>query len=207
MPKTIRVLAADDAHLEFLKMNFFSIAKERKDSDQNIYEIVETAENGLELIEKYEQLISRNSRPDLITLDIEMPKADGLWALHELSVRYRPHPPIVMVSSLDGDEVQRKYKESISKFQEQSESVPEEKKRELIARVADRIRDGAIEAGKVNTLVDAGLRLGFNPINLSRFLGARGFVVKPYKSTRQVTSVLDPALTGGNGEFYKGVAD
>ena len=50
--------------------------------------------------------------------------------------------------------------------------------------------------------MDAGLRLGFDPIGLARFLGARGYIIKPYKTPDQIISVLDPAIEAGNGSFF-----
>ncbi len=198
MAETVRVLAADDAHLEFLEMIFVRIARERKDSELPIYEIAESTLNGLTLIETYVAMKRKGETPDLITLDIEMPEADGLWALRELTARHQPHPPVVMISSLHGKELQRKYASSITKYSAQNSEMPDDKKRDLLGRVADRIRKGQIEPGKANTLIDAGLRLGFNPIDLAKFLGAKGYIVKPFKSPAQVTGVLDGAIKASN---------
>ncbi len=202
MPRIVRVQAADDTHLSFLRMMFSTIATERKGTDLNVYELVATAEDGVEFIEGYKAAVTKEELPDLITLDIEMPNADGLWALHELAARHRPHPPVVMISSLNEKEVKVKYAESLSQFDQARGAMPDEKKRELIARVAERIRAGQVEPGKANTLMDAGLRLGFDPIGLARFLGARGYIIKPYKTPDQIISVLDPAIEAGNGSFF-----
>lgn len=202
----VRVLAADDTHLNILKMMFMAIARERKDTGMPVYEMVESAMDGLGLIECFKAMGAKNDLPDLITLDIEMPKADGLWTLHELMKKYKPHPPIVMISSLHGKEVEVKYAKSIAKFSEQRGEMSDSQKHDLLERVAERIRNGQLEPGKVNTLTDAGLRLGFNPIQLSEFLGARGYIVKPYKSPDQITSVLDGVLEAANSGFLTGIA-
>ncbi|CAN1496077.1 CheB Chemotaxis response regulator containing a CheY-like receiver domain and a methylesterase domain [Burkholderiaceae bacterium] len=57
-------------------------------------EVVGTAEDGLEAIEMIERI-----KPDLITLDVEMPKMDGLTALKEIRKLDRDLP-IIMFSSL-----------------------------------------------------------------------------------------------------------
>ena len=57
-------------------------------------EIVGTASNGLEALEKIQAL-----SPDLITLDIEMPKMNGLEVLKELQ-KIKKSPKILMLSSL-----------------------------------------------------------------------------------------------------------
>ena len=55
--------------------------------------VVGTATNGLDALGKIESL-----RPDVITLDVEMPKLDGIEALRRIMAT---HPtPVVMVSSL-----------------------------------------------------------------------------------------------------------
>ena len=57
-------------------------------------EVVGTSTNGLEAIEDI-----KRTKPDLVTLDIEMPKMDGLAALKEIR-SFDRHLPIIMFSSL-----------------------------------------------------------------------------------------------------------
>lgn len=57
------------------------------------HEIVGEAKNGLEAIEKYEQL-----QPDIVTLDISMPIMDGMEALSKI-IEIDPRARILMVSS------------------------------------------------------------------------------------------------------------
>lgn len=56
------------------------------------FEIIAEAGNGLEAIEKAEKL-----NPDLLLLDISMPKLDGMEVLKELRVRY-PDLKIIMLT-------------------------------------------------------------------------------------------------------------
>ncbi|MCL5677034.1 MAG: response regulator, partial [Firmicutes bacterium] len=56
-------------------------------------EVVGTARDGLDAIEKIGQFA-----PRVVTLDVEMPRMDGLTALREILHRYRV--AVVMVSSL-----------------------------------------------------------------------------------------------------------
>ena len=56
-------------------------------------EIVGTASNGLDALEKIQAF-----SPDLVTLDIEMPKMNGLEVLKELQ-KIKKHPKILMLSS------------------------------------------------------------------------------------------------------------
>ena len=82
----IRVLIVDDS--AFMR-KALSIMLE---GDPEI-EVVGTARDGLEAIEKVREL-----KPDIVTLDVEMPRMDGLTALRRIM---REHPvPVIMVSSL-----------------------------------------------------------------------------------------------------------
>jgi two-component system chemotaxis response regulator CheB len=57
-------------------------------------EVVATARDGVEAVEKVDAL-----EPDVITLDIEMPRLDGLGALAEIRERH-PRLPVIMFSTL-----------------------------------------------------------------------------------------------------------
>ena len=59
-----------------------------------LIEIVGTSSNGIDALEKINSL-----KPDLVTLDIEMPKMDGLEVLRELQ-KGKNHPKILMLSAL-----------------------------------------------------------------------------------------------------------
>jgi two-component system chemotaxis response regulator CheB len=84
--KTIRVLIVDDSAL------VRSILSEVLARDPQI-EVVGTAGDAHIAREKIKKL-----NPDVLTLDVEMPKMDGLTFLHNL-MRLRPMP-VVMVSSM-----------------------------------------------------------------------------------------------------------
>ena len=58
------------------------------------FEVVGEAGDGFEAIERYREL-----RPDLVTMDIVMPRMDGIDAAREI-VRLDPGATIVMCSSL-----------------------------------------------------------------------------------------------------------
>lgn len=85
-PSPVRVLVVDDS--AFMRKAIAIMLE----SDPSI-EVVGMANNGEEGVEKVEQL-----NPDLVTMDIEMPRMDGLTALREIMQR---HPvPVMMVSSV-----------------------------------------------------------------------------------------------------------
>ena len=58
-------------------------------------DVVGTASNGEDALEKIQAL-----EPDLITLDIEMPRMNGIQVLEELQKQRRRRPKILMLSSL-----------------------------------------------------------------------------------------------------------
>lgn len=82
----IRVLIADDS--AFMRMVLSDLFKTQSDFD-----VIDTAKNGKEAVEKVLKL-----KPDLLTLDINMPIMDGLQAL-EVIMKDCP-VPVVMCSSL-----------------------------------------------------------------------------------------------------------
>ena len=82
----IRVLICDDS--AFMRM----IIKDILDGQGDI-EIVGQARDGMEAVEKAVQL-----KPDVITMDVEMPKLNGLEALKLISRKIQTR--VIMVSSL-----------------------------------------------------------------------------------------------------------
>ncbi|HUI29095.1 MAG TPA: chemotaxis response regulator protein-glutamate methylesterase [Candidatus Acidoferrales bacterium] len=82
----IRILVVDDS--AFMRKAISMMLEE----DHGI-EVVGTARDGLEAIEKVREL-----NPDLMTLDVEMPRMDGITALKQIM---KDNPlPVLMVSSL-----------------------------------------------------------------------------------------------------------
>ena len=82
----IRVVVADDS--AFMRKVLSDLFTQQPD-----FEVVATAINGKDAISKVEKL-----KPDLLTLDVNMPVMDGLQAL-EVIMQDCPLP-VVMVSSL-----------------------------------------------------------------------------------------------------------
>ena len=60
--------------------------------------VIDTAKNGQEALEKVKLL-----KPDVITLDIEMPVMDGLTALQRIRSECSPPPAVLMCSSLTAE--------------------------------------------------------------------------------------------------------
>lgn len=85
-PKAIRVLVADDS--AFMR----SSIKGMINADPEL-EVVATARDGREAIDRIEQY-----HPDVVTLDLEMPRMDGLTAIK--TIMEKMPLPILVVSSL-----------------------------------------------------------------------------------------------------------
>jgi two-component system, chemotaxis family, protein-glutamate methylesterase/glutaminase len=83
----VKVLTVDDS--VFMR----TIIRDMLSKDPSI-EVVGTASNGIEALEKIQSL-----QPDVMTLDIEMPKMTGLEVLKELK-KVKNRPKVLMVSSL-----------------------------------------------------------------------------------------------------------
>jgi two-component system chemotaxis response regulator CheB len=88
----IKVLVVDDSR--FYRNRLREIFAKEAD-----FEVVATAENGREAVEKALEL-----KPDVVTMDIEMPVMDGIAAVREIMAR-RP-VPVMMFSSLTTDGAQ-----------------------------------------------------------------------------------------------------
>ena len=85
-----RVLVVDDALI--IRKRIRDIAEEAG------WEVVGEAKDGEEAVALYEQ-----QRPDLVTLDIVMPKLDGVAALRQL-IQHDPQARVVMVSAVNQKE-------------------------------------------------------------------------------------------------------
>ncbi len=85
--RKISVLVVDDS--AFMRKIIGDILSAETDM-----EVIDFARNGKEAIEK-----ARLKKPDIITLDVEMPIMSGLDALKEL-MTIQPAPKVIMVSSL-----------------------------------------------------------------------------------------------------------
>ncbi len=90
--KTIRVLVVDDS--AFMRKSISLMLE----SDPGI-KVIATARDGKEAVEKI-----RDLKPDLVTLDVEMPVMDGLSALR-IIMKEMPLP-VIMISSLTSEGAQ-----------------------------------------------------------------------------------------------------
>ena len=82
----IDVLIADD--LKFIKLVLRELVEKAG------FRVVGEASNGQEAVELYQ-----NSRPDVVLMDITMPKMDGLAALKQI-LKFDPEAKVIMCSAL-----------------------------------------------------------------------------------------------------------
>jgi len=92
MTQQIRVLLADDHPV--VREGLAAILKSQKD-----IEIVAEAANGEEACELYDQL-----SPDVLLLDLRMPKKDGLQVITELMTRSAPKPRIMVMTFYESEQ-------------------------------------------------------------------------------------------------------
>jgi two-component system chemotaxis response regulator CheY len=83
---TNRILVVDDA--AFMRMMIKDILT------KNGYEVVGEASDGAQAIEQYKE-----TKPDLVTMDITMPEMDGITALKEIK-KIDPDAKVIMCSAM-----------------------------------------------------------------------------------------------------------
>lgn len=165
----MNVYCVDDKEYH-LERSVELVTKTLQDLGVGNYKIFE-CQNGAELIDQ-----SKKVPPDLVMLDINMPVLDGLSTL----VQFRSFYPnfgtkIIMVSSENQLMVKRLAKVSDLTVAEQ------EKKKELLDKVIDRVKSGTQSPGKINSVLEACASLALDPIEVAKECGANGYIKKPYE--------------------------
>ena len=89
-----KVLLIDDSAFVIKQLQQFLISEQ--------YEIVAAAENGEDGINLYKE-----HKPDIVTMDITMPKMDGITALTKI-IEFDPNAKVIMVSALGKEDMVKK---------------------------------------------------------------------------------------------------
>ena len=97
------------------------------------YEIVATAQDGKEGVDKYKELCPN---VDLVTMDITMPRMDGITALEQI-IAFDKNAKVVMVSALGKEELVKRIRTVYDLLQ--SPDVDMETKGNAIRRVLQKI--------------------------------------------------------------------
>ncbi|MBU1157789.1 MAG: chemotaxis response regulator protein-glutamate methylesterase [Candidatus Thermoplasmatota archaeon] len=87
MPDSVKILVVDDS--AYMRV----VLRDMLESEEGLT-VVDTAKDGVEALEKVERL-----RPDIVLLDIQMPRMDGLTTL-QMIMKNRP-TRVVMLSAMD----------------------------------------------------------------------------------------------------------
>lgn len=123
--------------------------------------------------------------PHLITLDINMPNLDGLTTLVRLRTN-RVFCKIVMVTA-ENEIITRRHAKS-THF-----DADESTKRAMLERVVDRVKQGKVEQGKINSVLEACASLGMDPIWVAKQCGATACLRKPfeaYNAAQQISELI-----------------
>ena len=91
MEDTIRVLIADDHPV--VREGLMSMLKRQED-----FEVVGEAKDGVEAVNKVKELT-----PDVVLMDLRMPKLDGVEAIHQIKA-VRPQTQIIILTTYNDDE-------------------------------------------------------------------------------------------------------
>lgn len=92
--KSFRVLIVDDSAFVLKQLQQILVSEQ--------YTIAGTAENGEDAVKLYKEL-----KPDLVTMDITMPKLDGISALQKI-MEYDKSAKVVVVSALGKEDMVKK---------------------------------------------------------------------------------------------------
>jgi len=146
-------------------------------SDPSI-EVIGTAKDGLEAVNKTAKL-----KPDVVTMDVEMPKMDGITALCYLMAK---NPlPVVMLTAMDKIEADL----AVKSFEYGAVDFVSKPSKPISLDI-DEVRDELIAKVKTASLVDV-KKIGFTPVKKARI--EKLFV--PPKTKKKVLVI--GASTGG----------
>lgn len=113
-PKDIRILLVEDNPDDVeLTLRVF-----RKYNIINQIIVARDGEEALEILFNSQKGVQREERPDLILLDLKLPKVDGLEVLHQIKShpRTQPIPVVILTSSKEETDLMKSYKLGVNSY-------------------------------------------------------------------------------------------
>lgn len=113
MPKEIHILLVEDSKPDAMLLQDTLLQNNDKVSMSHVWD----GEQCLSYL-KGKNEFAKMPRPDLILMDLNMPKMNGLEALEEIkkSDEYRDIPVIILTVSSDGNDILKSYRQYASCF-------------------------------------------------------------------------------------------
>jgi CheY-like chemotaxis protein len=113
-PKDVRILLVEDNPDDVeLTLRVF-----RKYNIINQIIVARDGEEALEILFNSQKGVQREERPDLILLDLKLPKVDGLEVLHQIKShpRTQPIPVVILTSSKEETDLMKSYKLGVNSY-------------------------------------------------------------------------------------------
>jgi len=113
-PKDIRILLVEDNPDDVeLTLKVF-----RKYNIVNQILVARDGEEALKILFNFKKGVQREKRPDLILLDLKLPKVDGLEVLHQIKShpRTQPIPVVILTSSREEDDLIKSYQLGVNSY-------------------------------------------------------------------------------------------
>ncbi|MCD6291109.1 MAG: chemotaxis response regulator protein-glutamate methylesterase [Anaerolineae bacterium] len=155
MRTPIRVLVVDDS--AYIR----KVVTQMLRRDPHI-EVVGTARDGLDALEKVQEL-----KPDVITLDLIMPRLDGVGFLREQMSRKRIPVVVVSIASEDGELAMAALEEGAVEFVQKPTALASEQVLQIADELIAKVKAAAtISPQKLSHLVEIAptpITLGFSP--------------------------------------------